>query len=400
MADTRAEGTPLAITNEMVAQFMINQQALNERLQDSTDQINARLQTLLTVTNDAATATAGGANTPLPTGASTPLPGLNLPLTDIRGRPKHTTPHPERFTGEDESLYPIFRGLLEAKLRTDAQAIGGGYEQVWYAFGRLADTASKRIFPWIQHMQNKPEFTISCLFKQMDLAFLDQQKQAKAMARINTIKQRNRPFREFLQEFDQTLMEANGWSWQEEVKKGLLKAALAGEVRRELVGRDEPITYPAYVAQIRKITDDLSEWKEEQKLKSRFQKQHFTAPQQNSTGEQMDWEPTRKAPVASARTSQSQQNQSKPRAKWVSQQEMTRRKEADECLRCGSSEHYIGQCHLGPARRPDTTPAPVKKQKVRTAAAKTKKKSTLAPATVEEAESEEDSDSVYGSENE
>ena len=54
-------------------------------------------------------------------------------------------------------------------------------------------------------------------------------------------------------------MEANGWSWQEEVKKGLLKAALAGEVKRELVSRDEPLTYPAYIVQIRKITDDLSE---------------------------------------------------------------------------------------------------------------------------------------------
>jgi hypothetical protein len=44
------------------------------------------------------------------------------------------------------------------------------------------------------------------------------------------------------------LIEANKESWQEEVKKGLLKAALAGKVKRELVGRDEPPTYPAYVA--------------------------------------------------------------------------------------------------------------------------------------------------------
>jgi hypothetical protein len=111
----------------------MNQQALNERLQDTTDQINVRLQALLAVTNDAATL-AGGTNTPLPTGTSIPLPtgitGLNMPPTDIRKRSKHTTPHPERFTGEDESIYPIFRGLLEAKLRTDAQAIGGEYEQV------------------------------------------------------------------------------------------------------------------------------------------------------------------------------------------------------------------------------------------------------------------------------
>lgn len=79
---------------------------------------------------------------------------------------------------------------------------------------------------------------------------------------------------------------------------------------------------------------------------------------------------------------------------------MARRREANECLRYSSSEHYIRQCHLGPARRPNTTSAPVKKQKVRAAATKTKKKSTPAPTTVEEVESREDSNSVYESENE
>jgi Retrotransposon gag protein len=396
MANTGNEGVPLTITNEMVAQFMLNQQTLNERLQESTDQMNARLQALLAATGE--TLTTGTAdNVPTP---STRVTGQETTATNTTRKPKHTTTHPERFTGEDESLYPIFRGLLEAKLRTDAQAIGGEYEQVWYAFGRLADTASKRIFPWVQHMQNGPDFTVDCLLTQMDLAFLDQQKQSKAVAKINTIKQRNRSFREFLQEFDQTLMEANGWGWQEEVKKGLLKAALAGEVRRELVGRDEPATYSAYVAQIRKITDDLNEWKDEQKSKARFQKPQFTAQQQSQhTDEKMDWEPTRTAPVATARTSQAQQGQSKPRAKWVSQQEMTRRKESGECLRCGSNEHFIGQCHLGAARRPDTTLVPAKKPKVRTAAAKAKKSAPALP-TAEELGSGEESGSDYGSENE
>ena len=395
VADIGSEGVPLTITNEMVAQFMLNQQALNERLQESTDQMNARLQALLTATGGATTI--GVADDTLAP-QSTRTTGPETTASNATKKPKHTTPHPESFTGKDESLYPIFRGLLEAKLRTDAQAIGGEEEQVWYAFGRLGDTASKRIFPWVQHMQNGPDFTVSCLLKQMDLAFLDRQKQSKAVAKINTIKQRNRSFREFLQEFDQTLMEANGWSWQEEVKKGPLKAALAGEVRRELVGRDEPATYPAYVAQIRKITDDLSEWKDEQKSKARFQKPQFTAQQQGQlTGEQMDWEPTRTASVASARTSQTRQSQSKPRAKWVSQQEITRRKESGECLRCGSNEHFIGQCHLGPAKRPDATPALVKKPKVRTAAAKAKK-SVPAPIT-EEIGSGEESGSDYESEN-
>jgi hypothetical protein len=54
---------------------------------------------------------------------------------------------------------------------------------------------------------------------------------------------------------------------------------------------------------------------------------------------------------------------------------------------------------LAPARRPDTTLAPEKKQKVHTAAAKTKKKGTSTPVIIQEVESEEDSDLVYGPEN-
>ena len=63
---------------------------------------------------------AKGINTPLLTGTSTPLPtsviGLNVPLIDPRKRPKYTTPYLERFIGKDESIYPIFRSLLKAKL--------------------------------------------------------------------------------------------------------------------------------------------------------------------------------------------------------------------------------------------------------------------------------------------
>ena len=49
------------------------------------------------------------------------------------------------------------------------------------------------------------------------------------------------------------------------VKKGLLKAALVGEVWRELVGQDDPAMYSTYIALIWKITNDLNEWKDNQK---------------------------------------------------------------------------------------------------------------------------------------
>jgi hypothetical protein len=42
----------------------------------------------------------------------------------------------------------------------------------------------------------------------MDLAFLELQKQTKAIAKINKIKQGNCDFCEFLRDFEQTLLEA------------------------------------------------------------------------------------------------------------------------------------------------------------------------------------------------
>jgi hypothetical protein len=397
-----------AITTEMVAQFMSNQESLNSSLQEANAQIGAQLRALMSIIASQTTAPgASGTTTSTPsTGAYTPATGISAQATDAlvapavgSRKPKHTVPHPEKFTGEDEAVYPIFRGLLQAKLQTDGDAIGGEFEKVWYAFGRLTETASKRIFPWLQHMQSSADFTVDRLFDQMDLAFLDVQKQAKAVAKINIIKQRNRTFRDFLQEFDQTLMEANGWSWQDPIKKGLLKAAITDEVRRELVGRDEPATYSAYVAQLRKITDDLEDWKEGQKFKGRLRAQH-TDPQDQASNGQMDWEPTQTVSAASAKTTQ----QGKPKAKWVSQQELDRRREANECLRCGSNDHFIRQCSLGPARRPEATTmtAGAKKPKIRIATTKTKSKrrAQQAVAIIEGSTDSEESGSDYRSENE
>ena len=77
----------------------------------------------MAVINDAITLIKG-TNTPLLISISTLLPtgvtGLNIPLIDLRKRLKHITPHLKRFTDEDELIYLIFRGLLEAKLQTDA----------------------------------------------------------------------------------------------------------------------------------------------------------------------------------------------------------------------------------------------------------------------------------------
>jgi hypothetical protein len=79
---------------------------------------------------------------------------------------------------------------------------------------------------------------------------------------------------------------------------------------------------------------------------------------------------------------------------------MARRKEANLCLRCGSGDHYIGQCHLGPAKKPNTMTACIKKPKSSMAAAKSKKRLIATPAITNEAESSDETSLVDESENE
>jgi hypothetical protein len=79
---------------------------------------------------------------------------------------------------------------------------------------------------------------------------------------------------------------------------------------------------------------------------------------------------------------------------------MARRKEANLCLRYGSGDHYIRQCHLGPVKKPNTTTARIKKPKSSAAAAKSKKQPITTPATIDEAESSDETSLVDESENE
>jgi hypothetical protein len=70
------------------------------------------------------------------------------------------------------------------------------------------------------------------------------------------------------------------------------------------------------------------------------------------------------------------------------------------CLYCGSRDHYIRQCHLGPAKKPNAMPAYIKKLKSSAAAAKSKKQPIITPATTNEARSNDETSLIDELENE
>lgn len=322
--------------------FMRSQQETNLRLEQGIAQLR---------TMPATTATPSLFTDPQPF-----EPGPIPPVNDdsyMEKKPRHSLTHPDKYTGEDETTFPQFRGLLEAKLEIDRKAIGTEKECIWYAYGRLAGTAAGRIYPWMDYSKNTPLFTLREFLKQLDTAFADPQKQSKALGRINRIRQGNREFREFLRDFEQTLLEAQGWKWEDQVRKGYLRAAINRELRDRLITQVEPLLYTDYVSQLRMIADNLQEMKawSSQRIRFNHPRAYVTDQQltRSSVKDEMEWEPTRPHVAAVPPTHHTREAGIKRAPQSTSEQRDEWRKKGG-CVRCGSMEHWVSDCGFEPYR--------------------------------------------------
>ncbi|KAK9364578.1 hypothetical protein V1509DRAFT_667903 [Lipomyces kononenkoae] len=142
-------------------------------------------------------------------GCLAPEPGPELYGHPDTKRPRAKLPDPEKFTGEDLSLFPQFLGKLQAKLEIDAAAIGTGRDHVWYGFSRLDGKAAARLYPWTStYKDSATNFTVESFYMQLSIAFEDQAQRDKALNRLNTLRQGSRSFNELLSELDRLLLEA------------------------------------------------------------------------------------------------------------------------------------------------------------------------------------------------
>ena len=93
----------------------------------------------------------------------------------------------------------------------------------------------------------------------MDIAFLDPCVKEKALSALNHTKQGSTSLNNFLSQFDQLLLEAGGWGWDDTIKKGYLKDAITTWLLSALVGIEEKPLYEEFCNQLRRTADQLEE---------------------------------------------------------------------------------------------------------------------------------------------
>jgi hypothetical protein len=128
----------------------------------------------------------------------------------------------------------------------------------------LKDYAAARIHPWMQiygkDRHGVSEGTLEMFFEEMRFPFKDPQLQQKALARLNTLRQGKRDFREFLGEFEQLLLEAGGHGWDDNVKRGFLDAAINQDMRKALISLERKTKLTTYCRQLQEVAIRIEEF--------------------------------------------------------------------------------------------------------------------------------------------
>lgn len=272
--------------------------------------------------------------------------------------PRPTYPDVDQYDGSDLNGYAVFRTNLRVKFVMDQHYFQTDEARVYYAFGRLKGLASQRVHPWIIAKEESREpYTLNDFYKIMDLHFSDPDRVQRALVRINTMRQGKKSLREFLADFEQTLITAGGLNWSDDQKKALLETAINVDLLRGTVGVFSD-SYEGYRNDLLRIEHNLQRVERLTKRNPHFATTGSTsqplAPKADP--EQMDWQPTYaakiaalEAQIAALRTSS---NPSSQRAKWVPEAEIQQRKVSGACIRCGRKGHRIAACTQKPAIRP------------------------------------------------
>ncbi|CBF81852.1 zinc finger CCHC domain-containing protein [Aspergillus nidulans FGSC A4] len=245
-------------------------------------------------------------------------------------RPRH--PDVEPFTGEDPKDYPPFQMNLPS----------------------LRGKASQRVLPWLLARQKSETPVLWAEFSAvLDKAFGDPDRQRKALVRVNTMKQGKRDFEEFLNEFDEELLNAGGINWDDNQKKALLDTAINVE---------QEDSYDNYCNQLREINHNLQRVARLTRKGSRAAVPTHVArtrpaggSDRTGTPDQMDWEATHaqiaalQKEVAALRT---KGTRTPRKASQAPAEEKQKRLSEGKCLRCGDPDHFIQECPTKPTRRP------------------------------------------------
>ena len=196
--------------------------------------------------------------------------------------------------------------------------------------------------------------------------YLDPNAPRRALAKLRVLQQGdNEPFATFFPKFERLMAESMTTVADDTTKLNYLEGALNYKIKEAMINAPVSTSYLEFTQLLHIVGSRLDGlW---HKSRHKDKKSKGAAYDSNERGRNVDHKERRhrrhhyrdedegdlsKALIVASKTAPQDKKRGE-RAAWVDKREMRRRQNADLCLRCASSQHYIGDCHLRPARRPE-----------------------------------------------
>jgi hypothetical protein len=303
---------------------------------------------------------------PPPTEENPPIVKTDLPAINTRrSRPRARLPDPPLFGG-NRLDWPAWRVTMENKLAEDAESIGDTSSQFRYVFSRLEKTAWKNMATFVRESGNRRR--PAELVEYLDRVYGDPNLTARAAQRLQTLRQGEKvSFPKFLPLLEKEFADAGALAWPNDTKRSILLASLNRTMKTQLMHRGIPDDFNDIITRLHQISTDidlLEMDKNHEQGRRPPRSAHQTPGATEEIYDSMDWTPTTvRANATTPRglpnpngyqsTRPEDQDLIGKRAKWVSQEEMDKRRNENRCLRCGRHGCRLLQCPLLPAINPN-----------------------------------------------
>ena len=152
--------------------------------------------------------------------------------------------------------YKAWKMQAKMKLRVHAEAIGDEIAKIGLIFNALEKTALSNMCSTVYALEKSVDPKVQTLIDHLDKSYSNPHETQQDRQRLATMKQGARAFVNFIPEFEQCLVDADGSEWPEYVKKDRLCEAVSSKILEAIVGRTWPVSYDETVNLFRKIAED------------------------------------------------------------------------------------------------------------------------------------------------
>ncbi|KAK6855471.1 hypothetical protein PG995_009003 [Apiospora arundinis] len=278
----------------------------------------------------------------------TPLPDSPTSFT----RKKPLLPDPAKFNGT-KSTFRAWLTEMRNKLLVDGLVMGTNRDQFMYIFARLERTPQNMTIAFMERGGTDGQYQPQHYLSYLESCYGDPNLEARAIDRLQKLAQKDsESFATFLPKFERELADGGGSDWPDRVKISWLRGALNITLKRALAGiYPTPSTYPEYVRLVQVLGSQLDE------LTPRHSTPRGNAASPSHTAIDsgpMDWEPTRVHRAILESNKKDNARLKGKRAKWVSSEDIERRKREGRCIRCSRHGCSPKECPLQPPRRPES----------------------------------------------